>query len=70
MSTMRIGSRSSACNGAISDAMRHARYSFALATGFAGLLFLGLLLNWWFNPMRAVFEQLDQTEYQGCSSAG
>ena len=50
--------------GAISDAMGHARYGFALATGFAGLLFVGLLLNWWFNPMHAVLEQLDHTEYQ------
>jgi len=50
--------------GAISDAMGHARYGFALATAFAALLFFGLLLNWWFNPMRAVLEQLDRTEYQ------
>jgi fucose permease len=50
--------------GALSDALGHARYGFALATGFAGLLFVGLLLNWWFDPMQAVFEKLDHTEYQ------
>ena len=25
----------------------------------AGLVFIGLLLNWWFNPTHAVLEQLD-----------
>ena len=44
--------------------MRVARkYGFVLATGFAALLFAGLLLNWMFNPTMRVFERLDETEY-------
>jgi fucose permease len=31
--------------GAVSDAMGHPKYGFVLATRFAGLLFVGLLLN-------------------------
>lgn len=38
-------------------------YGFWLATGLAGLLFIGLLLNWWLNPTRAVLDQLDASEY-------
>ena len=37
---------------------------FLLATGFAGLLFLGLLLNSIFNPAALVFERADRTEYK------
>jgi fucose permease len=50
--------------GAVSDAMGHAKYGFVLATGFAGLLFAGLLLNWMFDPTRELLNQLDETEYQ------
>jgi fucose permease len=50
--------------GAVGDAMGHIVYGFWLAAGFAGLLFVGLLLNWVFNPTRAVLERLDLTEYQ------
>jgi fucose permease len=50
--------------GAISDAMGHPKYGFILATGFAGLLFAGLLLNWMFDPTRELLKQLDETEYQ------
>ena len=32
--------------GAVSDAFGHIIYGFWLATGFAALLFAGLLLNW------------------------
>jgi hypothetical protein len=39
-------------------------YGFWLATALAGLLFIGLLLNWWLNPTRAVLERLDASEYQ------
>jgi fucose permease len=49
--------------GAISDALGDAKYGFILATGFAGLLFLGLLLNWIFNPARELLKKLDQSEY-------
>ncbi len=50
--------------GAVSDAFGQIRYGFWLATGLAAILFAGLLLNWLLNPMRAVLEQLDVTEYQ------
>jgi fucose permease len=50
--------------GAVGDAMGHIRYGFWLASAFAGLLFSGLLLNWIFNPTRAVLERLDRSEYR------
>ena len=49
--------------GAMGDAMGHIVYGFWLAAGLAGLLFLGALLNWIFNPTRAVLERLDRSEY-------
>jgi fucose permease len=49
--------------GAVSDAMGHPKYGFVLATGFAGLLFAGLLLNWMFDPTRELLKRLDKTEY-------
>ena len=51
--------------GAVSDAMGNPKYGFILATGFAALLFLGLLLNWMFDPTRELLNGLDETEYQG-----
>ena len=42
----------------------HPKYGFVLATGFAGLLFVGLLLNWMFVPTRELLSQLDKTEYR------
>ena len=50
--------------GAVSDAMGHPKYGFILATGFAAILFLGLLLNWIFDPTRERLSRLDETEYQ------
>jgi FHS family L-fucose permease-like MFS transporter len=50
--------------GAVSDTMGHPKYGFVLATGFAGLLFVGLLLNWMFDPTRELLSQLDKTEYR------
>jgi fucose permease len=50
--------------GAVSDAMGHINYGFWLATGFAGVLFAGLLLNWLTDPTRAVLERLDLAEYK------
>jgi fucose permease len=50
--------------GAVSDAMGHPKYGFILATGFAGLLFAGLLLNWMFDPTRELLSRLDETEYR------
>lgn len=50
--------------GTVSDAFgRDARYGFMLATGFAALLFTGLLLNWIFNPTAKRLQQLDLSEY-------
>jgi fucose permease len=49
--------------GAVSDAMGQIAYGFWLATGFAGLLFVGLLFNWAVDPTRHVLEQLDLTDY-------
>jgi len=56
--------------GAIGDAMGGPRYGFILATGFAAVLFIGLTLNWMFNPTARVFEQLDETEYSFAASEG
>jgi len=50
--------------GAVSDAFGHVVYGFWLAIGLAALLFIGLILNWTFNPTRAMLEQLDVTEYR------
>jgi fucose permease len=49
--------------GAVSDAMGHAKYGFALATGFAALLFVGLFFNWVFDPTRDHLSRLEATEY-------
>jgi FHS family L-fucose permease-like MFS transporter len=50
--------------GAVSDAFGGPRYGFYLATGFAAILFIGLLLNWIFNPARERLNFLDQTQYE------
>jgi fucose permease len=49
--------------GAIGDRTGGPESGFVLATGFAALLFIGLALNWMFNPTRRVFERRDETEY-------
>jgi fucose permease len=49
--------------GAVSDAMGGPIYGFALATGFAALLFFGLVLNNVFNPAADVFQRADQSDY-------
>jgi fucose permease len=50
--------------GAISDAFGDPKDGFILATGSAAVLFIGLLLNWIFNPTRSILRELDVTEYQ------
>jgi fucose permease len=55
--------------GAVSDAFGHIEYGFALATGFAALLFIGALFNWLLNPTREVLERLDVTEYRQDATA-
>jgi fucose permease len=49
--------------GAVSDAMGGPIYGFALATGFAALLFFGLVLNNVFNPAADVFQRADEKDY-------
>lgn len=54
--------------GAVSDAFGHVRYGFVLAAVFAGLLFVGLLLNWMYDPAKAQLALVDSTEYPGMES--
>jgi MFS transporter, FHS family, L-fucose permease len=49
--------------GVISDAFGDPKYGFILAAGLSALLFLGLLLNWIFNPARELLRRLDHSEY-------
>ena len=55
--------------GAVGDAMGHIVYGFWLAAGFSALLFVGLLVNWMFDPTHAVLERLDVSEYRQGQSA-
>lgn len=48
---------------AISDHFGGAKYGFLLATGFASLLFVALVLNWILNPTRELLHRLDVSEY-------
>jgi fucose permease len=50
--------------GAVGDAFGDIIYGYWLASAFATLLFLGSVLNWAWNPTRAVLEQRDMTEYE------
>jgi len=43
--------------------LRWPKIWFYLGTGFAGLLFVGLLFNWIFNPAGSLLQSLDRTEY-------
>jgi fucose permease len=54
--------------GAVSDAMGKPIYGFMLATGFAAVLFVGMLLNQFFDPTSAVLGRADETEYQQLAS--
>ena len=49
--------------GAVGDAFGGPKYGFVLATFFAALLFLGLLINRIKDPARARLNRLDRTEY-------
>jgi len=55
--------------GAISDVLGHVMYGFMLATGFAGLLFVGMLYNWLCNPAQAKLSQLEASDYQSAAPA-
>ncbi len=50
--------------GAVSDALgNNAIYGFVLATFFAGILFIGAILNLVFNPTEQRLQELNQSEY-------
>jgi len=49
--------------GAISDALGDIKYGFVLATGFAVLLFAGLLINRVFDPAGARLARRDDSDY-------
>jgi fucose permease len=55
--------------GAVSDAFGRIEYGFALATGFAALLFAGALFNWLLDPTHVLLERLDVTEYRQDATA-
>jgi fucose permease len=50
--------------GAISDRFGSPKYGFVLATVFAAMLFVGLLLNRVFDPARNRLSRLDHSEYE------
>ncbi len=54
--------------GAVSDAFRHPRYGFVLATVFAALLFAGLFLNWIYDPARERLAAINSSEYREAGS--
>ena len=49
--------------GVLADRFGHPKYGFTLATGFAALLFIGLLYNWLRQPTRTLLASLDEREY-------
>lgn len=56
--------------GIVSDAYGgDAKYGFMVATGFAGLLFLGLLYNFIFNPTEKRLAEVEKTEYSQPSAS-
>lgn len=48
---------------ALIDALGAPKYAFLLATGFAAVLFAGLVYNWLRQPTRGVLSRLDAGEY-------
>ena len=56
--------------GAVSDVLGDIIYGFWMASGLAGLLFVGMAVNWLLNPTRAVLEQFDRTEYGQADQPG
>jgi hypothetical protein len=42
--------------------MSQPKYAFILASGFAALLFAGLLLTWIFDPTRDLLTKIEATE--------
>ena len=54
--------------GAISDTFGSVKYGFILATGFAFLLLVGLLLNLALNPAKKRLQMLEKLEYAAAAS--
>jgi FHS family L-fucose permease-like MFS transporter len=54
--------------GAVSDVFGHPKYGFVLASVAAGMLFLGLVLNWRYAPARERLLQLNSSEYEPASA--
>ena len=48
---------------AVIDALGAPKYAFLLATGFSGLLVVGLVYNWLRQPTRGVLSKRDAREY-------
>jgi fucose permease len=49
--------------GVVSDIFGNPKYGFIIATIFAGLLFVGMLFNWMYNPAGRRLAELDSSEY-------
>ena len=58
-----LGRRRTTGHGRYQRPFGDPKYGFVLATGFACLLFVGLLLNRIFDPARNRLQNLDRTEY-------
>ena len=54
--------------GVVSDIFGNPKYGFFLATIFAGLLFVGMLFNWIYNPASQRLAELDSSEYRSAGS--
>jgi fucose permease len=54
--------------GVVSDIFGHAKYGFVLATIFAALLFVGLVVNKIYDPARRRLAMLDSSEYRTAES--
>lgn len=51
--------------GAVGDVFGDVKYGFVLATGFAGLLFAGMIYNWARDPAGAIHSRREREEYAG-----
>ncbi len=49
--------------GAVGDLFGDVKYGFYLATGFAGLLFIGMIYNWLHNPAENALNLAETSEY-------
>jgi fucose permease len=50
--------------GVVGDVFGNLKYGYVLATIFAALLFVGLFLNWMYNPAKERLATLDSSEYR------